>query len=169
MAVYIRNSTDEIISVAIGFRDDSCGTKGKVPWRKVGYWNVNPGERRRILGGDSEGRHHFLFARSESFVWEGPYPTSIPKGGRPFNWCWDLACTPTCITVGFRRTPVKGYWNREDITINLTPPKTGKASRKNDTINLPPSRIRGKGKVKLPKKQRVMKAKWGRNRMKRYK
>ncbi len=175
MAVYVRNSTDEVVSVAIGFRDDSCGTKVKVPWRKAGWWNVNPGESRRILRGDSDGRHYFLFAESKSFVWDGPYGTDIPKGGGPFSWCWDLACN-FCRIVGFRRTPRTGSVKAENYTINLTPPRKGNASRKNYTINLTPSRILGEGKAKLgqnrrtlPKKQKVIKAKLGRNRMIRYK
>ncbi|MEW9673475.1 DUF1036 domain-containing protein [Ammoniphilus sp. 3BR4] len=127
MAVYVRNSTDEVVSVAIGFRDSSCGTKGKAPWRKAGWWNVNPGERRQILTGDSDGRHYFFYAEGKfGRLWNGPYGTSIPRDRSPFNWCWDLACTPGCKSVGFRRTRTS---NATNFTITLIPRKKLKAGK----------------------------------------
>lgn len=116
MALFIRNSTPNTVSVAIGYPNKGCspypaGRKaqvfgGRVAYHgglaKRGWYNIPAGRTVQVYGGRVAG-HFFYVHAHDSFgnVWGGDDFTDVPR--MAFDMCWIARCKPgtTCRRRGF--------------------------------------------------------------------
>jgi len=91
---FLNQYTSEII-VAIARPDSSCKDHGI--FKKVGWWNIKPGESKKLLNDNIEGMLIAYYASATGRVWDadhirdadkliyGSLPTTIPNESIPFG------------------------------------------------------------------------------------
>jgi hypothetical protein len=76
--------------VAMLYRNEGCGTK----WAKKGWWHLNPGETKTILGSDMrQDTVYYLHAHTPNGLTWGTEATRTPCPSQAFNWCDNVSST----------------------------------------------------------------------------
>jgi hypothetical protein len=96
MALYFRNQTNQMVSVALGYSWPNCPDGDN--WAKKGWWRISPGGTVCVRGGASNGAKYFWHARADNGAeWGGDFAVDLPWSA--FDWCW-----PTSSTSSTRRS-----------------------------------------------------------------
>jgi uncharacterized membrane protein len=102
-----------VIYLAIMWRDEnSCRNVGIDDYNTIGWYDLQPGACREIIGGDlrNGGRYYGFYAElyNRATVWNGNISSWVSDSA--FRQCHGVQCTP-CRVVGFQLLDVSGYSN----------------------------------------------------------
>lgn len=94
--------------------DRSCG---RVPWRKQGWWRLEPGQTKTVDGARITNRYSYFYAESSdgTLKWESNSSVACVSN-RAFRACWS-DCSGQNRRVGLRKVDAG---SRSSYTVNLT-------------------------------------------------
>jgi uncharacterized membrane protein len=95
MALYFQNRFSDTVWIAFLYNNPGCGANGGVPWRKLGWWRVDPGQTFNAWNTDLRTVNRYVAWYAEEFrdgggaTWSGTGNNwySIPDVG--FNQCYS--------------------------------------------------------------------------------
>lgn len=95
MALYFQNKFAETVWISFLYNDPECGAMGGTPWRKMGWWRVDPGQTLNAWNTDLRTVNRYVAWYAEEFkdsggaTWSGAGNNHylIPDVG--FNQCYD--------------------------------------------------------------------------------
>jgi len=95
MALYFQNVTPETVWVSFLYNNPDCGANGGTPWRKLGWWRIDPGQTFIAWNTDLRTVNRYVAWYAEQYrdsggaTWSGNGNNwySIPDIG--FNQCYD--------------------------------------------------------------------------------
>lgn len=108
------NKTSKPIYVMHVRHDRSC--RG-VPWRKQGWWRLEPGQTKTVDGAPITNRYSYFYAQSSdgTLKWQSNNPVACVTN-RAFKACWTDCPAPTR-KLGLRKVDAG---SRTSYTVNLT-------------------------------------------------
>lgn len=108
------NKTSKTLYVMYVRHDRSCPG---IPWRKQGWWRLNPGQTKTVDGARITNRYSYFYAQSSDgrLKWEGSSPVACVTN-QAFRACWNDCPSPTR-RVGLKRIDAG---SRTSYTVNLT-------------------------------------------------
>lgn len=118
MSWRFRNSYGTTVWVVIMWYTPGCSDGGD--WSKKGWWSLEPGETKTVLGGDLEDINRYFYYYGETgdrtTQWAGSFFTCIPQTA--FDWCLNTCDTnPETRNLGLREVDIGDY---DTYTVNLT-------------------------------------------------
>lgn len=86
MPLHFRNDTGKTIWLAIGYSDNNCTNN---PWRKEGWWKIDPRSNVTVYTGPTKNRYFYYYAYTTNHenVWNGNYQVDLPS--HVFSRCWS--------------------------------------------------------------------------------
>ncbi|WP_025676752.1 DUF1036 domain-containing protein [Paenibacillus polymyxa] len=127
MGFYVRNSTPNPISVAVGYYDSGCSP---ITYAKRGWYRIEPGRRAFLVAGSAANQTFYVYGH-DSFGnwWGGNFYTDVPR--EAFTRCWIAGCQGQgCRNVGFDEINVGNF---DNYTLNLVDSTQG-ASKSRRTL-----------------------------------
>ncbi|WP_053912198.1 DUF1036 domain-containing protein [Aneurinibacillus migulanus] len=159
MAISIRNSTPNLVYVAVAYYNEGCSPR----YGKRGWYSIEPGRTTVVFGGRSN-HAYFRFYAEDNFghVWGGDDFTNVPN--EAFDMCWVANCIP-CRRLGFRNP---GYFDcvfcPGDRLINLVLSSSRRQSKSSKILIALPTKRKLKyrkyphGIIKKTKSQTISKS-----------
>lgn len=111
MSLHFVNRHRAPVSICILWYNTSCNP----PWRKTGWWNVNPGGVATPLIGNLNNRYYYFYARASDGTYWGDPNRQIAVTTNAFNVCLDHIFEPNWI-VPLKEIDTGPYTN---FTVNL--------------------------------------------------
>lgn len=115
MTLRIRNEYREEVWAAIMYPSQYCQQNQGVSWAKKGWWHLNPGETKTVLGGDmsADWTYYFHANAPDGTNWGSEIETPCPN--EIFDWC-DNTSSTTSVMRGFDGANS----NSGELTVRLT-------------------------------------------------
>ncbi|MCP3139388.1 DUF1036 domain-containing protein [Pyxidicoccus xibeiensis] len=102
------NGTSVTIWTAYSWYDASCVPEDGSSWRKVGWWDLTPGQCKIVYGPAISNTFSYYYAEGGGLVWSGDFFTCTPWNA--FNWC-DNTCDASSRNLGYRELNTGGAQN----------------------------------------------------------
>lgn len=140
MPIYIRNSTPNLLYVAVGYFNEGCSPR----FGKRGWYHVQPGTTAMVFGGRTNHSYFRYYAEDDfGHVWGGDTFTDTPEDA--FDMCWIANCPPrtSCNRLGFANP---GYFDcfgcPSDRLLNLVLTSSRRQSKSGVFMNVLPTKRR---------------------------
>lgn len=102
MGLSFHNKTNLILYLVVAYYDPQCQDEGNIPWRKRGWWTIQPNETVNVWNGSANNKEFLYFAEdsNRTVSWSGDRYTHIPY--TEFTRCWNITGNESGRRLGLR-------------------------------------------------------------------